>query len=94
MSTIATLLIWLSFAVLGYGVGRFHEQVIASRPKTDLATEEYLWWKAMGSENRDRRAKGLPCLHRWLETPIDPPGYRAPCMWCDELKPLEKEPKP
>lgn len=90
MSTIATMLVWLAFAVLGYGVGRCHEQILAYRPRMPLADLA----KAQAEFHRARRAQGLPCQHEWFSLPHDPPGYRAPCLWCDELKPLEKEPTP
>lgn len=40
MSAVATMLVWLAFAVLGYGVGRFHEQILASLPARRDAKKE------------------------------------------------------
>lgn len=99
MSAIATMLVWLGFAVLGYGVGRWHEQILASRPRMPEAPavhnhreQSVARAKALAESHRARRAQGLPCLHEWMSLPHDPPGYRAPCLWCDALKPLEPEP--
>lgn len=112
MSAIATMLVLLGFAVLGYGVGRWHERIIGdwrermfgSRtrgpdavdgPDPILLASRKSMKETLRYLNRDRRPTGPTCEHYWIESgvvdPYMPPGYRAPCLWCDELKPLEKE---